>query len=134
MSRSAWLLVLLIEIDNKIKVLKLHYQYKRKITYKAEGYKSQMDAICDHVFTYAFYLRNQPPPKNSPNLDSHHCALFFICLIPCMKTSISITLIICKLAQNLHINISHRNLKILSQRECFMLVVWGFQRKFFSAR
>ena len=54
---------------------------------------------------HILFFFNQPPPKNTPTLDYHRCMLnFLLCLIPCVATSISVTLIIFTWAQNLHIN------------------------------
>ena len=36
---------------------------KQRITYKAEGYGFQADAVCDEGFTYQVYMRNDPAPK-----------------------------------------------------------------------
>ena len=63
-SRSARLLTLLITIDDQVADFKGSHQYKIRIKYKAEGDRSQMDAIYDFGFTYAFYLSNHPQPKN----------------------------------------------------------------------
>ena len=62
--RSAWLLTLLITIDDQVVDFKGRHQYKIRIKYKAEGDRSQMDAIYDFGFTYAFYLSNHPQRNN----------------------------------------------------------------------
>ena len=39
------------------------HQDKRRITYKNEGDGFQCNALCQDGFTYQFYMRNHPAPK-----------------------------------------------------------------------
>ena len=74
-------------------------------------------------------------PKKTPTLESYRCTLrFLLCLIPCVTTSTSVTLIICTWAQNFCTHISHSTLKLLRCGKCSVLVGGRFQRNFFSMR
>ena len=66
----------------------------------------QINIICDCGFTCTFYFCNPDSPKNVPIFDYHHCTLdFFLCLISFMTTSMRVTFIIFKWAQNQHLHI-----------------------------
>ena len=55
-----WLLGACFAIDEmKIGFQGMHAD-KKRITYKAEGYGFQVDAICEDGFCFQFYFRNDP--------------------------------------------------------------------------
>ena len=89
------------------------------------------------------FLFAQPPPwppKIHRPWTSHHCKLeSLICLIPYLKTSIGIPLIISTRAQSSHIQLSNTTLNRLRYRErAVLLGRWvggvGFQGRFFGTR
>ena len=77
-----------------------------------------------------FMFVQQTTTKKTLTLEYHRCTLsFLLCLIPCVATSMSVTLIICSTwAQNFHTHISHSTLKLLRFRKCSLLVGGRFQR------
>ena len=52
-----------LSIDEQTISFQGRHANKLRISYKAKGDGFQADAICDRGFTYAFYFRNEPPPK-----------------------------------------------------------------------
>ena len=134
-SHNVWLLVFFIEIDDQTKGFKGNNQENIWITYKACVGGFHIDAIFDCGFTYFFYFCNQPPQKITLPLDSYCFMLYFLlCLIPYVKTSISVTLMDFSWAQILNIHISYSTLKILRYRDCDVLVGRGFQSRLFRTR
>ena len=105
-SWSVVLRALSINIDCQTAGFKVHYQNKIHITYNSGGGIFQINIICDCGFTCTFYFCNPDSPKNVPIFDYHHCTLDFILrLISFMTTSMRVTFIIFKWAQNQHLHI-----------------------------
>ena len=59
----SWEPAMNLSIDEQTISFQGRHADKLRISYKAEGDGFQADAICDRGFTYAFYFRNEPPPK-----------------------------------------------------------------------
>ena len=62
-SMEAWKLGSNISCDEQTQGFQGNHADKQRITYKAEGDGFQCDAICQNGYTYSFFFRNQPVPK-----------------------------------------------------------------------
>ena len=107
-------------------------RYGLQVRQRVTGFKFIQYVIL--VLHMLYICATKPPPKKTM-FDSHHCMLkFLLYFIPCVKTSISVTLINMYMSKTNHIHLSHSTLKIWRYMECTVLVVGGFQRRFFRIR
>ena len=63
-SMSAWRLGRDISGDEQTIGFQGHHADKRRITYKNEGDGFQANALCEAGYTWTFYFRNQPAPRD----------------------------------------------------------------------
>ena len=63
-SMSLWQLGRDISGDEQTIGFQGHHTDKRRITYKNEGDGFQADALCEAGYTWTFYFRNQPTPRD----------------------------------------------------------------------
>ena len=62
-SIKAWICGYEISVDEQTLKFQGHHVDKLRISYKREGDGFQCDALCNDGYTFAFYFRNEPPPK-----------------------------------------------------------------------
>ena len=62
-SIEAWMCGFEISVDEQTLKFQGHHIDKLRISYKREGDGFQCDALCNDGYTFAFYFRNEPPPK-----------------------------------------------------------------------
>ena len=61
-------------------------------------------------YIWFLYARPEPAKKTNLGISLLH-AQFFLCLIPCVTTSIIVIMMICTWEKHIHIHLSHRTLK-----------------------
>lgn len=83
-SIEAWLLGVVISVDEQTMEFKGMYIGELRITYKNEGDGFQRDALCPDGYTFTFYFRHQLVPKKYLDkglLPLHSCVIsMFDCL------------------------------------------------------
>lgn len=62
-SMAAWILGRDVSVDEQTIGFQGNHSDKLRITYKKEGDGFQCDALCQDGYTYCFYFRNEPPPR-----------------------------------------------------------------------
>ena len=87
MLHFSWLLDCALSVDEQTMGLKCRHVDTMRISYKNEGDRFQVDALCDRGYNYAFFMRSEVVPKKytSMGLSPFYARVFSLFLTICNK-------------------------------------------------